>query len=268
MRQDLSAGVSLFHKVKVTFDILKSLSTYWSSKLPAATNKLPTISWCISVVKHFLNCLHWFCSEDRLCFTLRKLVHSFQTDEATVACSQMETNSSNMLMLNRCWHDARVQQHNEKLDGMWSLCCHLSLSFSPQPFPAASSSLSLNQSVHLSFWSLPLLSPSVPPADFVCVLQEVWACWCELLSYLEQENAFLDQLEQKLDETDNLQGGAEELQEALDVSIKRRRRKRRKRSTSELSSLDTLRWTVVPSAHLEPFLTKYWEFIQMSLTLS
>nr|XP_019960032.1 PREDICTED: dystrophin-like [Paralichthys olivaceus] len=46
-------------------------------------------------------------------------------------------------------------------------------------------------------------------------LEEVWACWCELLSYLEQENAFLDQLEQKLDETDNLQG-AEELQEALD----------------------------------------------------
>lgn len=51
----------------------------------------------------------------------------------------------------------------------------------------------------------------------------MWACWCELLSYLEQENAFLDQLEQKLDETDNLQGGAEELQAALDVSIKRRR---------------------------------------------
>uniref|UniRef100_A0A8D2ZD00 Dystrophin n=1 Tax=Scophthalmus maximus TaxID=52904 RepID=A0A8D2ZD00_SCOMX len=47
-------------------------------------------------------------------------------------------------------------------------------------------------------------------------LEEVWACWCELLSYLEQENTFLDQLEQKLDETDNLQGGAEELQEALD----------------------------------------------------
>lgn len=52
------------------------------------------------------------------------------------------------------------------------------------------------------------------------VVQEVWACWCELLSYLEQENAFLDQLEQKLDETDSLQGGAEELQEALDVSLR------------------------------------------------
>ncbi|TNN48030.1 Dystrophin [Liparis tanakae] len=47
-------------------------------------------------------------------------------------------------------------------------------------------------------------------------LEEVWACWCELLSYLEQENTFLDQLEQKLEETENLQGGAEELQEALD----------------------------------------------------
>lgn len=54
----------------------------------------------------------------------------------------------------------------------------------------------------------------------VRVVQEVWACWCELLSYLEQENAFLDQLEQKLDETDSLQGGAEELQEALDVSLR------------------------------------------------
>lgn len=55
------------------------------------------------------------------------------------------------------------------------------------------------------------------------VLQEVWACWCELLSYLEQENAFLDQLEQKLDETDSLQGGAEELHAALGVSIESRR---------------------------------------------
>ncbi|KAM6945421.1 LOW QUALITY PROTEIN: dystrophin-like [Aplochiton taeniatus] len=52
--------------------------------------------------------------------------------------------------------------------------------------------------------------------DGKCKTLEVWACWCELLSYLEQENNFLDQLEQKLDETDNLQGGAEELQEALD----------------------------------------------------
>lgn len=57
---------------------------------------------------------------------------------------------------------------------------------------------------------------SVP---FPLHLQEVWACWCELLSYLEQESKFLDQLEQKLDEIENLQGGAEELQEALDVSI-------------------------------------------------
>ncbi|XP_033837659.2 dystrophin isoform X13 [Periophthalmus magnuspinnatus] len=47
-------------------------------------------------------------------------------------------------------------------------------------------------------------------------LEEVWACWCELLSYLEQENLFLDQLEQKLDETDSLEGRPEELQEALE----------------------------------------------------
>lgn len=41
-----------------------------------------------------------------------------------------------------------------------------------------------------------------------------------MLSYLEQENAFLDQLEQKLDETENLQGSAEEMQKELDVSVK------------------------------------------------
>ncbi|XP_013770092.1 dystrophin-like [Pundamilia nyererei] len=47
-------------------------------------------------------------------------------------------------------------------------------------------------------------------------LEEVWACWCELLSYIEQENAFLDQLEEKLDKTENLPGGSDELQKVLD----------------------------------------------------
>ncbi|XP_035768824.1 dystrophin-like [Neolamprologus brichardi] len=47
-------------------------------------------------------------------------------------------------------------------------------------------------------------------------LEEVWACWCELLSYIEQENAFLDQLEEKLDKTENLSGGSDELQKVLD----------------------------------------------------
>lgn len=51
------------------------------------------------------------------------------------------------------------------------------------------------------------------------MLQEVWACWCELLSYIEQENAFLDQLEEKLDKTENLLGGSDELQKVLDVSV-------------------------------------------------
>lgn len=51
------------------------------------------------------------------------------------------------------------------------------------------------------------------------MLQEVWACWCELLSYIEQENAFLDQLEEKLDKTENLPGGSDELQKVLDVSV-------------------------------------------------
>ncbi|XP_078088639.1 dystrophin-like isoform X10 [Mustelus asterias] len=47
-------------------------------------------------------------------------------------------------------------------------------------------------------------------------LEEVWSCWCELLSYLEAENLWLDELELKLRETENLQGGAEEISEALD----------------------------------------------------
>lgn len=63
----------------------------------------------------------------------------------------------------------------------------------------------------------------------------MWACWCELLSYLEQENAFLDQLEQKLDETENLQGGAEELQEALDVSVKRTGKQLRSKGKKSVS---------------------------------
>ncbi|XP_057187046.1 dystrophin [Triplophysa rosa] len=46
-------------------------------------------------------------------------------------------------------------------------------------------------------------------------LEEVWACWCELLSYLELENAWMDLLEKKLDETENIEGGVKELEAAL-----------------------------------------------------
>ncbi|KAK3510935.1 hypothetical protein QTP70_027830, partial [Hemibagrus guttatus] len=46
-------------------------------------------------------------------------------------------------------------------------------------------------------------------------LEEVWACWCELLSYLEQENAWMDLLEQKLNEVENFQGGADKIAESL-----------------------------------------------------
>uniref|UniRef100_A0A671LE11 Dystrophin-like n=1 Tax=Sinocyclocheilus anshuiensis TaxID=1608454 RepID=A0A671LE11_9TELE len=51
-------------------------------------------------------------------------------------------------------------------------------------------------------------------------LEEVWACWCELLSYLELENAWMDLLEKKLDETESLQGGVEEIEESLDTMIR------------------------------------------------
>ncbi|XP_048870512.1 dystrophin isoform X3 [Brienomyrus brachyistius] len=47
-------------------------------------------------------------------------------------------------------------------------------------------------------------------------LEEVWSCWCELLSYLGLENGWLDQLEKKLNETESIHGGAEEISEALD----------------------------------------------------
>uniref|UniRef100_A0A6I8QSI2 Dystrophin n=1 Tax=Xenopus tropicalis TaxID=8364 RepID=A0A6I8QSI2_XENTR len=46
-------------------------------------------------------------------------------------------------------------------------------------------------------------------------LKEVWACWCELLSYLEAENKWLDEVEAKLKTTENVKGGAEEISEAL-----------------------------------------------------
>ncbi|XP_025055994.1 dystrophin isoform X4 [Alligator sinensis] len=47
-------------------------------------------------------------------------------------------------------------------------------------------------------------------------LEEVWACWQELLSYLDAENKWLNQMESKLRATENVQGGAEEISEALD----------------------------------------------------
>ncbi|KAI5619629.1 dystrophin isoform X7 [Silurus asotus] len=54
-------------------------------------------------------------------------------------------------------------------------------------------------------------------------LEEVWACWCELLCYLEQENTWMDLLEQKLNEMENLQGGADKIADtlaSLDAMIK------------------------------------------------
>ncbi|XP_075630661.1 dystrophin isoform X5 [Balearica regulorum gibbericeps] len=47
-------------------------------------------------------------------------------------------------------------------------------------------------------------------------LEEVWACWHELLSYLDAENKWLNEIELKLKATENIQGGAEEISESLD----------------------------------------------------
>nr|XP_033805580.1 dystrophin isoform X6 [Geotrypetes seraphini] len=46
-------------------------------------------------------------------------------------------------------------------------------------------------------------------------LEEVWACWRELLLYLDTENKWLNDLEQKLKATENIKGGAEEISQAL-----------------------------------------------------
>ncbi|KAH0624759.1 hypothetical protein JD844_032534, partial [Phrynosoma platyrhinos] len=47
-------------------------------------------------------------------------------------------------------------------------------------------------------------------------LEEVWACWRELLLYLEVENKWLNEVESKLKATENIQDGTEEISEALD----------------------------------------------------
>ncbi|XP_011376775.1 dystrophin isoform X2 [Pteropus vampyrus] len=47
-------------------------------------------------------------------------------------------------------------------------------------------------------------------------LEEVWACWHELLSYLEKANKWLNEVEAKLKTTENIPGGTEEISEVLD----------------------------------------------------
>ncbi|XP_012612349.1 dystrophin isoform X6 [Microcebus murinus] len=47
-------------------------------------------------------------------------------------------------------------------------------------------------------------------------LEEVWACWHELLSYLEKANKWLNEVEMKLKTTENVPAGAEEISEVLD----------------------------------------------------
>ncbi|XP_034970277.2 dystrophin isoform X10 [Zootoca vivipara] len=47
-------------------------------------------------------------------------------------------------------------------------------------------------------------------------LEEVWACWRELLLYLDVENKWLNEIESKLRATENIQEGTEEISEALD----------------------------------------------------
>ncbi|CAJ0936583.1 unnamed protein product [Ranitomeya imitator] len=46
-------------------------------------------------------------------------------------------------------------------------------------------------------------------------LQEVWKCWLELLSYLEAENKWIDETEEKLKTTEQPKGSPEEISQAL-----------------------------------------------------
>ncbi|XP_057616228.1 dystrophin isoform X2 [Chionomys nivalis] len=47
-------------------------------------------------------------------------------------------------------------------------------------------------------------------------LEEVWACWHELLSYLEKANKWLNEVELKLKATENIPAGPEEITEVLE----------------------------------------------------
>ncbi|XP_045154596.1 dystrophin isoform X2 [Echinops telfairi] len=47
-------------------------------------------------------------------------------------------------------------------------------------------------------------------------LEEVWACWHELLSYLEKANKWLNEVESKLKSTESMPGGPEEIAEVLE----------------------------------------------------
>ncbi|XP_073918839.1 dystrophin isoform X10 [Castor canadensis] len=47
-------------------------------------------------------------------------------------------------------------------------------------------------------------------------LEEVWACWHELLSYLEKANKWLNEVELKLKTTENVPSGAEEISEVVE----------------------------------------------------
>ncbi|XP_021088645.2 dystrophin isoform X3 [Mesocricetus auratus] len=47
-------------------------------------------------------------------------------------------------------------------------------------------------------------------------LEEVWACWHELLSYLEKANKWLNEVELKLKATENVPAGAEEITKVLE----------------------------------------------------
>lgn len=178
---------------KVTCDILKSciLKLPVHLIMPETTCRHHRHCWCINIVIFKIALFVWKCSED----FFFPLYFAFKGASSITSARQRQ-----LLLIHRwkqthqtcwCWADVDV---------------------------TVSSPVFLFHSFILSFFGL-FWHFLIILCVCVCVcLQEVWACWCELLSYLEQENAFLDQLEQKLDETDNLQGGAEELQEALDVS--------------------------------------------------
>ncbi|XP_066562465.1 dystrophin isoform X5 [Amia ocellicauda] len=99
-------------------------------------------------------------------------------------------------------------------------------------------------------------------------LEEVWACWCELLSYLEAENKWLDELELKLRATENIQGGAEEISEALDsLEISLRHPEDNRNQIRELAQTLTDGGVLdeLINEKLETFNTRWEELLQQAV---
>ncbi|XP_069495183.1 dystrophin isoform X3 [Ambystoma mexicanum] len=99
-------------------------------------------------------------------------------------------------------------------------------------------------------------------------LEEVWACWCELLSYLDTENKWLNELEMKIKATESVKGGAEEIAEALDsLEVEMRHPEDNRNQIQELGQTltDGRVMDELINEKLETFNTRWEELIQKAV---